>query len=409
MIRASSVAAVFRFEIRRSLTWRRMLWWIALVAFPILLSSIARLEFDSGPPITTTRIAVSAVDEQGELTLDTGMGVVRGSEANDFLRQIGEPFVQDGDRRFQAGQKSGPRGRRGRRRPRWQPSVLVLELPPGIPSDAPRLNRIRSELSSAFNAVLFQSAGAPPINVRQSLRSRGEPAESTIGTPSESDVPSQERVVWALGLFLLLPVVVSMMGVFLWATPAIASELEGRSWAYIATRPNGPVNVLLGKYLVGVVWGMSAALVSLVGCLSVANVPDGSWSLFPTLATLIVLGCPAYGAVYALIGAIMPRRAMVIAVAYSLTFEGLISFLPVFFGDPALVSRVTVSYPLRALLTKWVRLDEVVDADITRWAVSNSLDWVDISSIIGIAVLALGAAVLVLRNQELSQADESDS
>ncbi len=407
MIRPRSVAAVFRFEIRRSLTWRRMLWWIALVGFPILLSSIARLEIDDGPPITTTRIAASAIDEQGVLTLDTGAGVLSGSDATDFLRQVGEPFSRDDGRQFQKGRKGGPRGRRGRGRPRWQPSVLVLELPPGIPSDSPRLSQIRREVSPAFNAVLFQAAGAAPVNVRESLRSPDD--DETENEASESDAPSEERVVWALGLFLLLPVVVSMMGVFLWATPAIASELEGRSWAYIATRPNGPVNVLLGKYLVGVVWGMSAALVSLVGCLSVANVPGGSWSLFPTLATLIVLGCPAYGAVYALIGAIMPRRAMVIAVVYSLTFEGLISFLPVILGDPALISRVTVSYPLRALLTKWVRLDQLVDEDITRWAVSNSLDWVDISSIIGIAILALGAAVLVLRNQELSQADESDS
>lgn len=408
MIRAGSVAAVFRFEIRRTLTFRRMAWWIALVGFPILLSLSARLEFEEPPRYS--RMDILEVGGSGEITLNDGQQVLTEPASTEYIltkspgwRPAPEQFEQPS---FEGKGGRDGKGRRPRRRRRerrhW---FLVLQVPGDMPTEDQQ-DAVRARLEPSFQAVFFQPANSGSFDITTALDERAK----ADGTGSEdAEGPSEERVIWALSLFLLLPVVVAMLGVLLWATPAIASELEGRKWAYIATRPDGPVNVLIGKYLVGVAWGLSAALVSLAGCLSVANVEGGSWSLFPTLATLIVLGCPAYGAVYALIGAIKPRRAMVIAVVYSVIFEGLISFLPVMLGDPALISRITVSYPLRALLTKWVGLDKLADEDIARFAVSNSLDWVDIGSIIGITVLALTAAVLILRSQELSQADESDS
>ena len=58
--------------------------------------------------------------------------------------------------------------------------------------------------------------------------------------------PPPPEVV-AILVYLLSPCVACMMSVFLLATPALASELEGRSWVYLAVRPHGPLSVLLGK------------------------------------------------------------------------------------------------------------------------------------------------------------------
>lgn len=395
MIRPGSVAAVFRFELHRAASIRGMAWWVALVAFPILLSLTVRSitqRIQNRPPPPRVEVELLGINDDGSIDIQTDDGVVQGDEAIEYVRRLSPNF--DPDRGEGRGLKG--RRRRGRRGPR---PVLVLKVPERVEGNDPRRFMLAQKMGREFR-----------VEVEGDEEEDIAPEESQEDSADGVKPPSPQLVVWGFGLFLLLPVVVSMLGVFLWASPAIASELEGRSWAYIATRPDGPVSVLLGKYLVGVLWGTSAALVSLVCCLVIANVPEeGSFSLFLPLATLIVLGCPAYGAIYSLIGTFIPRRAMVVAVVYSLIFEGVLSFLPAMLGEPALISRVTVSYPLRALLTKWLHLDRIADEDIAQFLVSDSLDWVDIGSVLGITTVALAAAIFVLRNQELSQADESDS
>ena len=47
------------------------------------------------------------------------------------------------------------------------------------------------------------------------------------------------RELWIGFLFALIPMLVSMLGTFLWTTPAISAELERRSWVYLTVRPNG--------------------------------------------------------------------------------------------------------------------------------------------------------------------------
>jgi predicted membrane channel-forming protein YqfA (hemolysin III family) len=66
---------------------------------------------------------------------------------------------------------------------------------------------------------------------------------------ARSDPPPD---VAAVLVYVLSPCVACMMSVFLWSTPAVSSELEGRSWTYLSVRPHGTLAVLLGKYLVGV-------------------------------------------------------------------------------------------------------------------------------------------------------------
>ncbi len=66
---------------------------------------------------------------------------------------------------------------------------------------------------------------------------------------TRSEIPSTFLYV---ATYILVPQVICMLGLLLWATPAIHSELEAKTWVYLAMRPAGKQAILLGKYLVAV-------------------------------------------------------------------------------------------------------------------------------------------------------------
>lgn len=152
---------------------------------------------------------------------------------------------------------------------------------------------------------------------------------------------------WGIMLYFLVPEVICLLGLLLWAAPAISTEIEGQTWIYLALRRSGRWLVPLGKYLTSVAWTYSAALVSTTGCVIVMG-PMGSFRLWWVMATLSLLSCIAHAALYLLIGVIFYRRTMVTAVAYTLMIEYGLSFIP------ALVNRLTINYRLRGLLSEWM-------------------------------------------------------
>lgn len=210
--------------------------------------------------------------------------------------------------------------------------------------------------------------------------------------------PSRE--LWTLFLFALIPMLVTMLGAFLWATPAISAELERRSWIYLAVRPNGGVAVLLGKYLAAVTWVTSAALIGLALALAVADTGDTRRIGF-TIARLALLACPAYAAVYSLIGTLFPKRAMAIAVAYTLLFELVISFAP------AMINRFTVQFRLRALLVEWADINIPNRRGFVAMALTGDAPpWHHVLVLAAYTIILLAVAVAVLRASEFSTAEE---
>ena len=210
------------------------------------------------------------------------------------------------------------------------------------------------------------------------------------------------REMWAAFLFALVPMLVSMLGSLLWTTPAISAELERRSWIYLAVRPNGGTAVLLGKYLAAVTWVIPPALVGLSIAVPLAATGDG-WRLWWTMARLVCLACPAYAAVYLLLGTLMPRRAMILAVAYTLIFEFVISFVP------AVINRITVQYRLRALLEVWCDLPMLAGRPSTGLApTSNAQAWQHVAILMLFAPVLLALSVVILRWSEFSSSAESD-
>ncbi len=217
-----------------------------------------------------------------------------------------------------------------------------------------------------------------------------------------SPAPDPPYQVWAVFLFALSPMLICMLGTFLWTTPAISAELERKSWVYLAVRPNGGTAVLLGKYLAAVTWVLPAALIGMTLAVFISQ-SEQMLQLWWTMIRMVCLSCPAYAAVYLLIGALVPKRSMVIAVSYTLFFELIISFVP------ALINKLTVQYRLRALLIDWADLDIVDTQNANMVAlIGNAPAWFHIVVLIGYTAALLAGAVVLLRRSEYSATEEAD-
>jgi len=153
-------------------------------------------------------------------------------------------------------------------------------------------------------------------------------------------------------LYLLVPEVTCLLGLLLWATPAISTEIEGQTWVYLALRQAGRRTVLLGKYLTAVVWTLSAAWTAIAISMVLIGATT-QWRLWWVMGSLALLSCVAHAALYVLIGVIFYRRTMATAVLYTLIVEYGVSFVP------ALINKFTINYRLRGLLAQWMDWDEM--------------------------------------------------
>jgi ABC-type transport system involved in multi-copper enzyme maturation permease subunit len=198
-------------------------------------------------------------------------------------------------------------------------------------------------------------------------------------------------------LFTLIPEMVCLMGMLLWATPAVHAELEGKTWAYLAVRPAGKGPILLGKYLAAVAWTATLALLSLTLSVAVVRPIEGTLLAWFAVARLVVLSCFAYGAIFVLLGVLFLRRGMLAAVAYTVVFEVAVSFIP------AVINQFTVQYHLRCLLIRWMDWPAVPPS--FRALFGNSPWWQHMLILLGITAAALCLAVAVLRQRELVRGD----
>jgi ABC-type transport system involved in multi-copper enzyme maturation permease subunit len=222
---------------------------------------------------------------------------------------------------------------------------------------------------------------------------------------SQTSIPGDDtwRGLNAWMLFALIPLLVTMLGTLLWSTPVLSSELERRSWVYLAVRPNGSLAVLLGKYLAAVTWILPPAILGLTIAVPLAGTSD-SWRIWWTMFRLVLLSCPAYAAVYLLFGVIHPRRAMVLGVAYSLFFEWIISFVP------ALINRITIQYRLRALAATWCDLKRYSMRDPELMILmGDEPAWVHVTVLVSLTVALLVVASIILRMREFTTSAESET
>ncbi len=205
-----------------------------------------------------------------------------------------------------------------------------------------------------------------------------------------------------IALFILIPEVLCLMGLLLWATPAIHWELEARTWTYLTVRPGGRGSILAGKYLAAVAWTAVCALLSLRICLWVLRGPIDVSRLVVPLAALCLLSCLVYGAIFILLSVVFLQRAMVAAVAYAALMEVLVVWLP------AMINHFSVQYHLRCLLVTWMNRPASQRSPLfDSTFLSPAPAWHHLLILLGSAGILLLAATWILRQRELVRPDEA--
>lgn len=215
-------------------------------------------------------------------------------------------------------------------------------------------------------------------------------------------VQSEIDTVFILALFTLVPGVSCMLGVFLSAAPAVATELEQRSWMYIATRPNGLFQLILGKYLVAIVWATSAAVVGLALALPLSRI-EPRFHVWTTLSLISLISAVGYTALYLMIGTVFHRRAMVFCVAYTAAIDVFLSLLP------AVINRFTIQYRLRSLLFDWCPVDDRFGRDaIKNLLVSDKGSLEQVFWVASLSSVFVCIALVFVHTREFTSAVESD-
>ncbi len=217
--------------------------------------------------------------------------------------------------------------------------------------------------------------------------------------PSAGRPPEE---AWGILLYGLIPCVTCMLGVFLWATPVLQAEVEEKSWVYVAMRPEGGTSLLLGNYLIALVWTASAALLALT--LAVWLSPSSHrWQLWSVFSRLALLSIWAYASLYLVIGVVFVKRAMLVALAYTLLFELVLGLLP------AVVNQLTIQYRLRSLWARWIDWGEIPqDLKDLRDMFGQGTAW---QHVLVLAAMAMGltiAALLLVRRKELATGGDTE-
>lgn len=221
---------------------------------------------------------------------------------------------------------------------------------------------------------------------------------------------------WGFLLYVLVPQVTCLLGLLLWVAPNVNSELEGRTWYYLTARPTGRIALLLGKYINGVMWsataGWIAATLSIAALMlaTLAHPPRQNFGsgeqatleelfyLWLVLLLLVLLSSLAYGAICTLVAVIIPRRAMMICVAYVLVAEVFLSNMP------ALINEFTVQHRLANILAR--SLEFRIDPDIPI-IFDDTAAWIHLTAVVCFTAVLLVAANIIICCREYITSDQS--
>ncbi len=200
---------------------------------------------------------------------------------------------------------------------------------------------------------------------------------------NHTSINSEENQIgFTFMLFILLPEVITVLAMLLWATPIVNAELESHTWVYSVVRPGARWSMLLGKYTVAVLWTFSCTAVAATICVPITQMTD-AWNAWFIICALSLLSAMAHGALFLLIGSLFQKRAMVIAFAYAITVEAVLGWVP------AMINKVTIAYRLRSITFQWM------DLELGRILESNDFVSSGVSIAEHVAILLLGTAILL--------------
>jgi ABC-2 type transport system permease protein len=148
-------------------------------------------------------------------------------------------------------------------------------------------------------------------------------------------------MIWVLFVRFIVPV----LGVF-YGTALVADEVEDKTITYLFTRPIQRGAVLIGKYLAYLVCTTLVVLpsVMLVYFMMVpfAEVP-ASFGLLVKDLGILAIGLAVYGALFALVGAVL-KRPLVIGLVFAFGWEQLALLMPGY------LKRFTLAYYVQSLV-----------------------------------------------------------
>ena len=151
-------------------------------------------------------------------------------------------------------------------------------------------------------------------------------------------------------LLILLVALICALSLLLWATPTVSTEIESKGWTFLASRPQGRISLYLGKYLAAVLFTSWVTTLSIL--ISIAIIPLGDienpYLTFLKLSGVFFLASVGYAAVFGFIGTLVFKRAMAIAAAYMIIWEGIVAFLP------AVVNKITLRFHLQSVALVWL-------------------------------------------------------
>jgi len=196
-------------------------------------------------------------------------------------------------------------------------------------------------------------------------------------------------MIWLLYLRFIVPV----LGAF-YGTSLISDEVEDRTITYLFTRPVPRGAVILGKYLAYVVCTALVVLPSVTAVyLLIIPVSGGSigGTFLQLLADLglLALGLSVYGAVFALIGALVPRP-LVAGLLLIFGWEQVALFVPGY------LRRFTIAHYLQGLVPHAMPQDDTVTAIQSLFSDPPTL----ISSLTSLALITVVALWLAARTVE---------
>jgi hypothetical protein len=202
---------------------------------------------------------------------------------------------------------------------------------------------------------------------------------------------------------------VCLLSLLLWATPNVYTELEGKGWTYVTSRPQGRLAMLLGKYLVAVGWGFLVSAVPACICVAIGGSRDTlgnpPWTSAAAILLCLFLAAIVYAAVFSLMGVIFYRRAMVVAASYVLVIEVFVAFVP------SVLGKITVRYHLQGVcfnLLGWIVPfeEDLLENGLYQAAFGLYSNFIHIGALVVYAVIALGLAALIIRFREYVTSEE---
>jgi ABC-type transport system involved in multi-copper enzyme maturation permease subunit len=199
-------------------------------------------------------------------------------------------------------------------------------------------------------------------------------------------------MIWLLYLRFVIPV----LGAF-YGTALVADEVEDRTITYLFTRPIPRGSIVIGKYLAYLACTSLVVLPSVMAVYLLMT-PIGGGSIgetFPSLLKdlgLLALGLAVYGAVFAYIGARVPRP-LVTGLVLVFGWEQVALIVPGY------LRRFTVAYYLQSLAPHAMPPDDTIAAIQSLFSeppsAASSIAW-----LLAILVVALWLAARALETRE---------